>query len=382
MVNYILREDKNIGSQHILTHNLRSKGDIDRWVKEFEENESFRQRKSTRQIAVYHSIISFSKFETDITVEKLTDIANRYIQERGTKGIFLGAIHTDKQHYHIHFAESGSEFRTGKAFRLSKDQFKELKINLQEYHKEKFPELVHSSVNHGSGKAYVCPKEYYARQKDERALNKVHVERAVTSCFAKAASQRQFLQLLLDNDLPHYERKGVPQGVWYQDMKFRFNRLGVDYATLPPIELQHEGDSKAAQNTDISTEFDLEPQKHTKLKTTRQLQDIRQELQHIYEQQHGVFIKLAQGGYSDKQLAKELDIITLRESYLLKELGENERTVDTPPAAQSVENSQTTYDTSVPSQEQQMLDDIQSLRNDAEQERDELDRDIDEDFER
>jgi hypothetical protein len=41
-------------------------------------------------------------------------------------------------------------------------------------------------------------------------------------------TQKEFLNNLRDLDLHFYERNGFPTGVVYDDMKFRFSRLGIE----------------------------------------------------------------------------------------------------------------------------------------------------------
>jgi hypothetical protein len=49
--------------------------------------------------------------------------------------------------YMLQFLELA--YRTGKSFYLPKDKLNELKKELQEYQKEKYPELKHSLPKHG-----------------------------------------------------------------------------------------------------------------------------------------------------------------------------------------------------------------------------------------
>jgi hypothetical protein len=41
-------------------------------------------------------------------LEILTDIMEKYVSLRGSNGIYLGAIHQDKEHVHLHVAVSGT----------------------------------------------------------------------------------------------------------------------------------------------------------------------------------------------------------------------------------------------------------------------------------
>src|SRR5437764_439049 len=82
--------------------------------------------------------------------------------------------------------------------------------NLQEYHKERYPQITQSFPEHYSGQEYITDREWQARHKGERAIVKVQIQQTVHECFAKAKTQKEFLELLRDRNLPHYERNGVP----------------------------------------------------------------------------------------------------------------------------------------------------------------------------
>ncbi len=232
LISYILNEEKVLDERNIITHNLKS-NDIKEWTKEFIVNESFRERERKDQVYFYHELLSFSKFDKEqITIEKVRDIANKYMDERGRNGMYLGAIHQDRDHIHVHFCVSGLAFRTGKAFRLSKQDLQRTKINIQEYHKAKYPELSKSICEHGKGKEYVTDREYYAQQRNDRTLFKEQIRQTVLNCYTQSKTQQEFLDLLQKENLHHYERDGKAQGIVYEDMKFRFSRLGIEKEDL------------------------------------------------------------------------------------------------------------------------------------------------------
>ena len=229
LIDYILKGSKAKDHEpQIFTHNLRSETKQG-WVKEYIDNEALRQNHRSNQIYLYHEILSFSNKEDEgaISKEVLDDIGKQYIALRGHDGLFVGAVHHDKEHTHIHFCTSGVKFRTGKAFRLSKYDLQGVKIRLQEYHKEKYPEIKQSFPEHSNGREYVTNREWQARYKDERAIAKVKIQQEVQECFTKAKTQKEFLELLRDKNLPHYERNGMATGIVHGEMKIRFSRLDI-----------------------------------------------------------------------------------------------------------------------------------------------------------
>lgn len=228
LINYILNENK-VQEKNVFTHNLRSHPtDIKGLTNEFMINESFRTFHRSDQIYLNHEIISFSALDSPkITPEVLTDIMEKYVSLRGSEGVYLGAIHQDKEHIHLHVAVSGLAYRTGKSFYLPKDKLNELKKELQEYQKEKYPELKHSLPKHGGRKEYLSDREWQANKKEGRNSIKEKIEPLIKEAFGKAGSQKEFLELLTKQNLHHYERNGIATGIIVDETKIRFTRLGI-----------------------------------------------------------------------------------------------------------------------------------------------------------
>lgn len=262
LIEYLSREGKSKnGKQTILTHNFKGT-DKEAWVKELMENESFRRYPKSTQIFLYHTIISLSDKENKelITENILNDLANQYINLRGTDGMYLLAFHDDKEHQHIHVLESGLQYRTGMAHRLSHQDLHDLKVRLQEYHKEHYAFLTHSLPEHGKGKDYTKDAEYYGKEK--RANLKETVKQQVHDLFNQATSQQHFLQLLRENNLNHYERNGQAAGIVYDDLKFRFSRLDIEMdkmlidQELSKEEQQILDEINEMRNTQIENELE------------------------------------------------------------------------------------------------------------------------------
>jgi hypothetical protein len=236
-----LQKDKTDGTEsEIFTHNIRSKNPDD-WAHEYIENESYRKHTHSDSIKLYHEIVSFSNRETEaISKEMLADIATKYISLRGDTGMYVGAVHRDKEHIHVHLCVSGLAYRTGKAFRLSRSDMQALKKDLQTYHLHRYPSIRHSTCEHGSGKGSYSQREWYAKHSERRGFLKAGIADTVQTCFSKATSLQHFLHLLRDSGLHHYEQRDHVQGIVSEDgMKFRFKRLGIDITSLS-LELHEE----------------------------------------------------------------------------------------------------------------------------------------------
>jgi hypothetical protein len=190
------------------------------YVKEFIENEAFRRQSRSDQIHLFHEIVSFGEGENReaITAAMIDDLAHEYMRLRGDTGVMLGYTHWDKNHVHIHFCVSALQYRIGKSFGLNKQQLQELKLSFQEYHKKHYPELTKSAPQHGRGGTYLTHGQWHAKRRED-------IMQTVQQCFDRATTQNEFLALLRDADLHHYERDGVPTGITYEGAKFRFSRL-------------------------------------------------------------------------------------------------------------------------------------------------------------
>lgn len=244
LCNYILNAEKSADYPPVLiTHNLRGKNDKESWIRQFYENEAlYRKTKHSRSIYCYHEILSIASANREsVTPEMLTDLGRKYVQLRGKDAIYLGYAHYDKEHVHIHFQVSGLKYRQSKAHRLSREALQTLKVEFQNYHKEKYPQLDKSICEHGKGKEYLTDKEYQFKAR-KRTLVKEDVAKTVRDCFDKSRTQNEFVELLMHHNLPHYERKGIVTGVVFNGLKFRFSRLGIEKHELEklPIDLSPE----------------------------------------------------------------------------------------------------------------------------------------------
>lgn len=233
LIDYLLKEGKGKdGKPVVITHNFRGTTK-EEWVQEFMENEAYRQHVRKDQIYLYHEIISLSSKENKdlITPEIMEDLARQYITLRGKEGMYIASFHEDKDHAHIHFAVSGVKYRTGQAHRLSHDDLYNLKDKFQEYHNDRYPFLSFSSPEHGKGKQHTTNREYFSKTKRTNVKDEIRTK--IQSIVAEAKSQQHFLNLLREAGLHHYERGGVPTGVVYDDLKFRFSRLDVPFQEMP-----------------------------------------------------------------------------------------------------------------------------------------------------
>jgi hypothetical protein len=216
------------GYSFVVSHNLKG-NDINGWVKQYQENEQYRRLKRVNSVVLTHEIISFHKDDaTNITLQKLEDIAREYVRKRNINGMYVAVPHFDKEHYHIHICASGIEYRTGKAMRLSKTELLSVKKQIQNYQIEKYPELSKSLVNHGNEKKEyaLSDKEHKYKERTGRASDKEQLISMLKTCYKKAVSKDDFYENLKACELTTYIRGGKISGIIFNEKKFRINRLG------------------------------------------------------------------------------------------------------------------------------------------------------------
>ncbi|SDW81553.1 Relaxase/Mobilisation nuclease domain-containing protein [Lutibacter oricola] len=128
---------------------------VENMFTQFEQNNEKRRIKRKNANRIYHEIISFNKLDTDkLNSKNLKKLARYYAKIRSKNSLMVSALHSDKEHLHIHNVISAVEFETGKTVRLSRNDFKNVKVSLENW-QEKNLGLIHSKVNHDKKKRTV-----------------------------------------------------------------------------------------------------------------------------------------------------------------------------------------------------------------------------------
>lgn len=235
LLEYILNDKDKLFNEKkksfVITYNLKGNS-VQEWEKQYLENEKCRKIKRTDSVIFTHEILTWHKDDAqNLSLEKMEDMAREYIRLRNPMGIFLAAPHFDKEHYHVHICASGIEYKTGKGLRMTKADFQKLKKDIQQYQKEKYPELSKSVVHHGKEKKVQAPltdKEYQMKLRTGRATQKEQLIVILNSCYEKATSRENFFELLKESGLKTYKRGGKTTGIVYCNKKFRLKRIGFD----------------------------------------------------------------------------------------------------------------------------------------------------------
>lgn len=235
------KKEKLIGDKQapiLIRHNIRSRS-LDKIVKEFDHNETFRLHRRKDNVRVYHTILSFSNRDRQHINEKmLRDIAKQHMKLRGNNNMYLGVAHYDKSHVHLHLVMSGTKYLTGESNRLSRKEFHELKLAMDLYQKQRYPELIHSLPRHGrSQKLKEAQREPEPTRGNSRESQKDTLQQILEEAYAKSKSRDDFINHLKSHNHVVYFRNGRLQGVKFEgDRKFRFSRLGYDKDKLEKLD--------------------------------------------------------------------------------------------------------------------------------------------------
>jgi hypothetical protein len=250
ILRYVLDDDKreiskDYSSQSfIIRHNIRSHA-IEGFIKEFKQNESTRIHKRSNQTVLNHFIISFSPGDSQmIDDKKLKAIAKKFIQLRGENNLYVGSKHLDKDHIHLHIAGSGTQIN-GLSSRISKKQLADLKLELDAFQKEQFPELVNSLPEHGHLLRQNGPiQRVKSPMPDKRQTNKIGLLKALEGTYGKSTSLDAFLSQLKVLGHEPYFRGGKLAGVKYEGRtKFRLAKLGFEAENLEQFNAFKEKES-------------------------------------------------------------------------------------------------------------------------------------------
>ena len=249
LVNYLFKQEKDSKPKPILKHNLRSRT-TKGWTKELDRNFEMRNNKRKDNIRLHHTIISFSnKDKKQINIDLLKDITKRYIELRGKENQYLVSTHHDKEHIHLHIVMSSIKYLTGESNRLTRQEFKDLKLALDQYQKEKYPKLVHSLPAHGkSQKLQLSDPELKLQDREGKLSQKQELLETVQTVFDRSKSIDNFFSELKSGGIKTYDRGGKVYGVEDESGRhYRFKTLGFDLNKLEELDRQAQVEVKQLQ---------------------------------------------------------------------------------------------------------------------------------------
>ncbi len=149
LLDYLDRDSDSEG----LTWNLLSseRKDI---AQEFMGNSRYAQKRKNG-VLLYHEILSFSpKDKGVLTPAILEDLTFSYLEKRAVGALAYAQIHSHQSAPHVHLVISANLLKQAKKLHLNKAQFQEIKLDLEAYQREKYPQLKHSiAFEKDSGRA-------------------------------------------------------------------------------------------------------------------------------------------------------------------------------------------------------------------------------------
>jgi len=238
LIHYVNRQEKQKATMQLfdpnfrIYHNLQDT-DTNAIISEFKENLKY---KSYRKggVGAYHEILSFKHEDSQaITQGIIEDLAHIYIQKRSPKGLAYGAVHTDKDHIHLHLVISSNQLMSKRANRLTQEQFLEVRKYIEDYQKTKYPNL--KSIVYDDLK---LKKEL--RQEQDKNTRKERLKKLegrgvshkqlmqdllVKSMTSSNNPQKFHNHILKEKDTNLYVYRNKVTGVIYGGRKYRFSTL-------------------------------------------------------------------------------------------------------------------------------------------------------------
>ena len=226
---------------------------------QFLANEQLRINKRKNNVVLYMDILSFHPKDAELlNDEKLQQITLKYLSLRAPNSIALATVHRfEKEHTHLHICFSGVEYKTGKSIRISKEDFKEkVKLPMEQYQKENFPELMRSRIRHE--KSHQPNRKILDKINEIAPYNEIFLEsqqlfQITNKAFKECKNELDFYNIIQNSGLTLYSRNGKTIGVKTSTRKFRFKTLGFTPEILNAVEqiTSYEERLKILENSKI-----------------------------------------------------------------------------------------------------------------------------------
>ena len=144
---------------------------------------------------------------------------------------------------------STHKYLTGESNRISRQEFRDLKLALDAYQKERFPELVYSLPSHGkSKKLQLSDPELKLQDREGKLSQKQELFETVQTVYSRSKSLDNFLSELKSEGYNSYSRGGKVYGVEDESGKhYRFKTLGFDLKKLEELDRQAQEEARQLQ---------------------------------------------------------------------------------------------------------------------------------------
>jgi len=251
MIDHISKRQAVVAKRHIRGY------ETNRWVDAFKRNDDNRTFTHKNRVVLRHEVVSFSPEDNHrITPEILQNIGKWYLKNR-SQSLGVCAAHYEES-IHLHFIISAVGIN-GKSTRITRQEFKAFKIRLQEFQKEKYPELSHSIVNHSKKKALkleLTQKELHMRKSRGVLSEKEKTSLLVKRIAKRCKSLEELAKKIREEQLQPYYRSGMLKGLWLGNRKLRLTTLGVDKSHLKVLTIEQKRLNELQSNKDNTKEID------------------------------------------------------------------------------------------------------------------------------
>ena len=206
LIGYIDRDEGQ--EPYRIRHNLLSR-DPARICAEFERNGDLLQRRRNG-VYLYHEIISITRAQglsAEEQKSRLYEIAQSYIAARCPDNLVFGGLHQDKEHsFHYHLMISANRAGETGRLRLTKNQFRQIQVGLENHVLAQFPELEQKvAIGKRSDRKLSRSEAELERRTGERP-NRDEVLERVREAFASSLDRDSLLEALGRFDLELYVR--------------------------------------------------------------------------------------------------------------------------------------------------------------------------------
>ena len=210
LYNYLTRDKNSILNTFNLYATPQQKEAL---IKEFLDNATH-LKKAKGKNYLYHEIISLNPNTLPLQEQQhiLTDLVSKYISLRAENHLTFTALHTDKDHLHIHLMISANELEGNKRVRLSKKAFSTIQKELEQYLNTTYPQL---------GKT-----THYNKDLTQIKSKKELLKSTLDDLFKNSPSKEDFKSKSSELKLEFYTR-GKTVGVISEGKKYRLKTLGV-----------------------------------------------------------------------------------------------------------------------------------------------------------
>lgn len=234
LFDYIVRDHDN-DTRYNFTHNCFGL-DRDGILNEFYTNaELLRKRQGANYL--YHEILSISRskqLSEQQQKELLRDIAQQYIYARAKDCLVFAGLHDEKDNQlHYHLIISANKLDQKKRYYHSKQGFDQIKVQLEEYVLQRYPELEQEKLislskeqKQANKKARRSTNESEYIRRTGRKSKKQQVADKLRGIFADASTMRDYLYKLREHHIESYVR-GKNMGYIVDGKKHRLNTLGI-----------------------------------------------------------------------------------------------------------------------------------------------------------